>query len=115
MKVYEICSANGIDALHLAERATPSPGPGQVLVRMRANSINYRDLLNILDPPARGIAYPRIPNSDGAGDVVEVGEEVTRFRAGDRVVEPLRMPGNTSVRTHATGGTSGFGGAAPGY
>ncbi len=86
MKVYEIRSADGIDALHLAERATPRPGPGQVLVRMRANSINYRDLLNILDPPARGIAYPRIPNSDGAGDVVEVGEGVTRFRAGDRVV-----------------------------
>ncbi|MEE8505753.1 MAG: NAD(P)-dependent alcohol dehydrogenase [Kiloniellales bacterium] len=86
MKVYEIRSADGIDALHQAERATPRPGPGQVLVRMRANSINYRDLLNILDPPARGIAYPRIPNSDGAGDVVEVGEGVTRFRAGDRVV-----------------------------
>jgi NADPH:quinone reductase-like Zn-dependent oxidoreductase len=86
MKVYEIRSANGIDALNLAERATPPPGPGQVLVRMRANSINYRDLLNILDPSARGIAYPRIPNSDGAGDVVEVGEGVTRFRVGDRVV-----------------------------
>ncbi|MCZ6863186.1 MAG: NAD(P)-dependent alcohol dehydrogenase, partial [Alphaproteobacteria bacterium] len=70
MKVYEIRSANGIDALHLAERSTPPLGPGQVLVRMRANSINYRDLLNILDPAARGIAYPRIPNSDGAGDVV---------------------------------------------
>ncbi len=86
MKAYEIRSADGIDALHLAERPTPRPGPGQVLVRMRANSINYRDLLNILDPPARGIAYPRIPNSDGAGDVVEVGEGVTRFRPGDRVV-----------------------------
>ncbi|MHA1565484.1 MAG: zinc-dependent alcohol dehydrogenase family protein [Alphaproteobacteria bacterium] len=86
MRAYEICSAAGIDTLHLAERDTPRPGPGQVLVRMRANSINYRDLMTILDPQARGFAYPRIPNSDGAGDVVEVGEGVTRFKAGDRVV-----------------------------
>ena len=85
MKAYEIVSAEGIDALALRERPRPAPGPGQVLVRLRASSINYRDLLNILDPPARGIAYPRIPNSDGAGEVVEVGPGVTRFRAGDRV------------------------------
>ncbi len=86
MKAYEILCADGIDALHLAERPTPRPSPGQVLVRMRANSINYRDLLNILDPPARGIVYPRIPNSDGAGEVLEVGDGVTRFKPGDRVV-----------------------------
>lgn len=85
MKAYEIISPEGIDALALAERPQPVPGPGQVLVRLRASSINYRDLLNILDPPARGIAYPRIPNSDGAGEVVEVGPVVTRFAAGDRV------------------------------
>ncbi|MCG8598505.1 MAG: NAD(P)-dependent alcohol dehydrogenase [Kiloniellales bacterium] len=85
MKAYEIISAEGIDALALNARPEPKPGPGQVLVRLRASSINYRDLLNILDPPARGIAYPRIPNSDGAGEVVEVGPGVTRFAAGDRV------------------------------
>jgi len=85
MKAYEIISDEGIDALALGERPQPAPGPGQVLVRLRASSINYRDLLNILDPPARGIAYPRIPNSDGAGEVVEVGPGVTRFQPGDRV------------------------------
>jgi NADPH:quinone reductase-like Zn-dependent oxidoreductase len=86
MRAYEIVSPEGIDALHLAERPDPRPGPGEVLVRLRANSINYRDLLNILNPPARGIVYPRIPNSDGAGEVVEVGAGVTRFNPGDRVV-----------------------------
>ncbi len=86
MKCYEIRSQDGIDALALTERPGPRPGPGQVLVRLRANAINYRDLLNVLDPAARGIATPRIPNSDGAGDVVETGAGVTRFKPGDRVV-----------------------------
>ena len=86
MKCYEIRSPDGIDALVLTERPGPRPGPGQVLVRLRANAINYRDLLNVLDPVARGIATPRIPNSDGAGDVVETGAGVTRFKPGDRVV-----------------------------
>ena len=85
MKAYEIVSPEGIDALNLAERPEPRPGPVQVLVRLRANAINYRDLLNILNPPARGIAYPRIPNSDGAGEVLETGEGVSRFKPGDRV------------------------------
>jgi len=85
MKAYEIRNADGIDALHLAERLTPMPGPGEVLVRLKANSINYRDLQIVLDPAARGIAYPRIPNSDGAGEVVEAGPGVTRWKAGDRV------------------------------
>jgi len=86
VKAYEINSPDGIDVLRLAERPTPKPGPGQVLVRLRANTINYRDLLNILDPPARGIACPRIPNSDGAGEVIEVGQGVARWKVGDRVV-----------------------------
>ena len=85
MKAYEIRSPEGIDALHLADRPEPRPGPGQVLVRLHASSVNYRDLMNVLDPPGRGIAYPRIPNSDGAGEVVAVGDGVARFQPGDRV------------------------------
>jgi len=86
MKAWEIVSASGIDALELNERESPKPGPGEVLVRMRANSINYRDLSTILDPEARGLPYPRIPNSDGAGEVAAVGPGVTRWTPGDRVV-----------------------------
>jgi NADPH:quinone reductase-like Zn-dependent oxidoreductase len=85
MRAYEIIGPGGIDALDLVDRATPEPGPGQVLVGIRASSINYRDLLTILDPEARGLPYPRIPNSDGAGEVLAVGPGVTRFAPGDRV------------------------------
>ena len=65
MKAYEICAAGGIDALRLSERPTPRPGSGQVLVQIRANSINYRDLLNIQDPPARGIVRLRAAGNSG--------------------------------------------------
>ena len=85
MRAYEIVSAGGIDALHLAERPAPQPGPGEVLVRIRASSLNYRDLMTVLDPEARAIPYPRIPNSAGAGEVVALGPGVSRFAPGDRV------------------------------
>lgn len=85
MRTYEINSAGGIDALALVERPDPRPGPAEVLVRVRASSLNYRDLSTVQDPVSRGLPYPRIPNSDGIGEVVEVGEGVTRFKPGDRV------------------------------
>ncbi len=85
MKAYEIEGEGGIDALALNERADPKPGPGEVLVRVRASSINYRDLMTVMDPGPRGIPYPRIPNSDGAGEVLEVGAGVSRFKGGDKV------------------------------
>jgi len=85
MKAYQITSADGIDALALNEVDEPRPGRNEVLVRVRASSLNYRDLLTVENPEARGLSYPRIPNSDGAGEVVEVGSDVTRFKVGDRV------------------------------
>ncbi len=85
MRAYEIVADGGIDALALNTRQSPQPGQGQILVALRASSINYRDLSTIEDPVARGIAFPRIPNSDGAGEVIAVGAGVTRFKAGDRV------------------------------
>ena len=85
MKAYEIVGDGGIDALALNERPEPRPGPGEVLVRVRASSINFRDLMTVLDPAPRGIVYPRIPNSDGAGEVVEIGPGVSLFKAGDKV------------------------------
>lgn len=85
MRAWEIVSDRGVDALALADRPAPEPGPGQVLVRMRASAINYRDLLTVESPAARNLPYPRVPNSDGAGDVIAVGAGVTRFAPGDRV------------------------------
>ena len=86
MKVVEIRGGFGLDNLSLADRERPEPGAGEVLVRMRAASLNYRDLLMI-----QGLYNPRqplplIPCSDGVGEVVAIGPEVTRCAVGDRVV-----------------------------
>jgi NADPH:quinone reductase-like Zn-dependent oxidoreductase len=75
----------GIDALQLREKDAPRPGHGQVLVRIRAVSLNYRDLLVISGSYSRHLPLPLIPLSDGAGEVVEVGQGVSRWQPGDRV------------------------------
>ena len=85
MRAYEL-RGHGLENLALAERPEPRPGPGQLLVRMRAASLNYRDLLVARGRYGRGgVRLPLVPLSDGAGEVVETGPGVTRFGAGDRV------------------------------
>jgi len=86
MKAYVIAEGQGLDALQLRDRDVTKPGPGEILVRMKASSINYRDFLTINHAAARGITEERIPNSDGAGIVEEVGAGVTSYKSGDRVV-----------------------------
>jgi NADPH:quinone reductase-like Zn-dependent oxidoreductase len=86
MKCYVIPSPKGIDSLTLVDRPDPTPAPRQVLVRVRATSLNYRDLITVEGSSAR--AAPKadlIPLSDGAGEVVAVGAGVTRVKVGDRV------------------------------
>lgn len=85
MRAWEL-RRPGIDGLTLVERAPPRPGPGEVLVRIAAVSLNYRDLAIVRDPISRGIALPRIPCSDAAGEVLAVGPGVTRVAPGDRVM-----------------------------
>ncbi len=86
MKIWQFPQAAGIDSLVLAEADTPRPGRGQVLVRMRATSLNYRDQMIAAGSGARGPAPANlIPLSDGAGEVVEIGADVTRVKPGDRV------------------------------
>jgi len=85
MKCVEIVATTGIDGLRVTERPTPRVGPRHVLVRVRAASLNYRDAMILAGSYARGVSLPRIPLSDGAGEVVEVGAEVTRVKPGDRV------------------------------
>jgi NADPH:quinone reductase-like Zn-dependent oxidoreductase len=85
MRVFQIQGDWGMDHLQLATRPDPRPGPGEVLMRMKAASLNYRDLL----VPGRGYGsftgnLPLIPLSDGVGEVIEVGAGVTRVKIGDR-------------------------------
>ncbi len=86
MKCYVIPAPKGIDSLALVDRPDPAPGHRQVLVRVRATSLNYRDLLTIEAQYARSAPKPDlIPLSDGAGEVVAVGPGVSRVQVGDRV------------------------------
>ena len=84
MRVWQI-SSFGIDSLEFVERPTPSPEAGEVLVKVRAISFNYRDLLVVKGIYNPKLKLPRIPVSDGAGEVVAVGESVTAWKPGDRV------------------------------
>jgi NADPH:quinone reductase-like Zn-dependent oxidoreductase len=77
---------DGIAALKRVDCPTPRPGPDEVLVKMTAAALNFRDLLVVNGTAGWKPHAPRIPVSDGAGVVVAVGENVTRFRTGDRVV-----------------------------
>jgi NADPH:quinone reductase-like Zn-dependent oxidoreductase len=74
----------GFEGLKLVERAIPEPGPGEVVVRLRAASLNYRDLVTVrmARPDVRG---GFVPLSDGCGEIAAVGAGVTRVRVGDRV------------------------------
>jgi NADPH:quinone reductase-like Zn-dependent oxidoreductase len=85
MRVWEIQNKQGLEALTLTERQEPQPAPGQVLLRMRAASLNYRDLLTVKGAYNSKQRLPLIPLSDGVGEVVAVGEGVTRVKIGDRV------------------------------
>lgn len=84
MQVIEVRNLATLERLALAERADPSPGPGEICVRVRANSLNYHDyaVVSGVLPVADG----RIPMSDGAGEVVAIGAGVTRFAPGDAVM-----------------------------
>jgi NADPH:quinone reductase-like Zn-dependent oxidoreductase len=106
MHAYRHTSFTGIDALDLVDEEIPEPGAGQVLVRVRASSLNFRDPLI-----ANGqLPFPASPGfialSDGAGEIEAIGAGVVRFAVGDRVVNSflptwfggkLRQPGQQYV------------------
>jgi NADPH:quinone reductase-like Zn-dependent oxidoreductase len=78
-------TAFSIDALRLGERRVPRARRGEIVVRIRAASLNYRDLAVLTHKYLPSLPLPYVPASDACGEVVEVGEGVTRFQAGDRV------------------------------
>jgi NADPH:quinone reductase-like Zn-dependent oxidoreductase len=87
MRAYEIIAGStSIDGLRRCERPDPKPLPSQILVRVQAASLNFRDLAITRGQYMGGpISANVIPLSDGAGEVVAVGSAVTRFRVGQRV------------------------------
>ncbi len=85
MRTYQLTTTSGIDSLVALDKPDPSPGPDQVLVRMKAASLNFRDLVVVKGGYGRNVKLPLVPLSDGAGEVVAVGERVSRFTTGDRV------------------------------
>jgi NADPH:quinone reductase-like Zn-dependent oxidoreductase len=84
MKAFEI-EAFGIDNLKLVDREEPSPGPGEVLVRLKAASLNFRDLMVAEGTYNPRLKLPMVPLSDGVGIVEQIGSGVTRVKTGDRV------------------------------
>ena len=85
MKAYELQGPQGIDGLVLVDKPKPVPARGQVLVKLAAATLNYRDLLTVKGGYGSRQKFPLVPLSDGAGTVEAVGEGVTRWKVGDRV------------------------------
>jgi NADPH:quinone reductase-like Zn-dependent oxidoreductase len=105
MRAYQLPQAGGIDALVKVDLPTPKPDRRQVLVRVAACSLNFRDLAIALGKYRMPTRPNVIPLSDGAGEVVEVGRDVVRVKAGDRVAGCFfqRWPGGApSLDTHAS-------------
>jgi len=93
MWAVELQSSFGIDSLAVVEKPDPPPpGPGQVLLHMRAWSLNYRDLMVVKGQYNPKLKLPCVPLSDGCGDVAAVGPGVSRVKVGERVT-PAFMPG----------------------
>lgn len=90
MKVIEVHSSFGLDQLTVADRPEPTLGRGDILVKMRAAALNYRDL-QVVRGDYPQLKLPLIPLSDGAGEVVAIGSDVRRFWVGDQVC-PCYVP-----------------------
>jgi NADPH:quinone reductase-like Zn-dependent oxidoreductase len=111
VKLYRL-TAPSLDALELVDEPVPTATSRDVVVRIHAASINYKDLLFVKPPSEGGIGLPgpMVPWSDAAGEVVEVGPEVTRFAVGDRVAPVVvqdwfggPLPGDTLSRALGVG------------
>jgi NADPH:quinone reductase-like Zn-dependent oxidoreductase len=106
MKLYCIDKNFGVDQLKMEEKDPPKPGHRQVLVKMKAASLNYRDLLVIGGNYSRNLPFPLIPLSDGAGEVVDVGEGVSRWKVGDKVASTFFQEWISGKVTESAGRTA---------
>ena len=86
MKAVLFHNHGGPEVLEYTDFPAPEPGPGQVLVRLKAAALNRLDLWVRAGWPGINLAYPHIPGADGAGEVAAVGAGVNNWAPGDRVV-----------------------------
>ncbi len=85
MKKFELQGFAGLEDLKQVECPIPEPGHGEVLIRMKTASLNYRDLITVSGGYGKSVRTPLVPLSDGCGEVVALGESVTTVAVGDRV------------------------------
>src|SRR5215470_19275923 len=85
MRAFEIQNKFGLESLTRVERPDPTAAPLHVVIKMRAVSLNYRDLLTVEGKYNPRLPLPLVPLSDGVGEVVSIGEGVARVKVGDRV------------------------------
>src|SRR5581483_9319324 len=111
MKVIELPTF-GLDALRVVERPEPRPSAGQVVLKMRAWSLNYRDLMVVKGQYNPRLRLPATPLSDGVGEVAAVGDGVTRVKTGDRVAGIFMQKWLAGEVTEAIGRSS-LGGGGP--
>ncbi len=113
MKVYELQGPHGVEAMALVDKPVPVPAAAEVLVRLKAATLNYRDLLTVKGGYGSRQKFPLIPVSDGAGMVEQVGANVTQFKPGDRVIGSFfegwlgGEPTETKMRTGLGGAVDG--------
>ncbi len=112
MKTIVLENEFGIDHLHVVERSAPKPGGG-VMLKMKAWSLNYRDLLVVKGLYNPKLKLPFVPLSDGVGEVIGVGEGVTRVKVGERVAGCFMQRWIGGALTDA-GAKSALGGGVPG-
>lgn len=112
MKAFELRGFS-LDQLVSTELPMPEPGAGEVLVKLRAVSLNFRDQLVVQGKYNPRMKLPRVPLSDGAGEVAAIGEGVTTWTTGDRVVIPF-MPGWCEGPLSAAGVATALGGDVDG-
>jgi NADPH:quinone reductase-like Zn-dependent oxidoreductase len=111
MKAYQL-QAFGFDSLKLLDVPEPQLGPGDVLLQMRAWSLNYRDLMIAKGQYNPKLKMPAVPLSDGVGEVVKLGEGVSRVAVGDRV-DAAFMPQWVAGEVTEQKGRSALGGGGP--
>ena len=109
MRAYRFDAHNSIDDLQLKEEADPTPQRGELLLRVRAVALNFRDVAMVTGSGKRPAKTGLVPTSDGAAEVIAVGEGVDAFRTGDRVIGAYHprwfggpMPANVTAHDYGS-------------